>query len=157
MFRMGAYRHRGQNKPRGADRTPDDAWTMPRLAAMGMEVRNSFEDVCYLRQVHRYAEEREGVPPELREECRRDAARFLQVTRGMADCDPDRFSKEDHAWLSRRCRSILQQTEEGRRELLRFDGGGGAGPAPLLMGTRKDTVAGKVNVATAVRPHHLGA
>ena len=61
LFRMGAYRHRGQNKPRGADRTPGDAGTMLHLAAMGMEVGNSFEDACYLLKVHRYAEEREGV------------------------------------------------------------------------------------------------
>ena len=50
LFRTGAYTGKGQNKPRGAERTPDDAWSTHRLATVGMDVRDSFEDVCLLRR-----------------------------------------------------------------------------------------------------------
>ena len=98
---------------------------------MGMAVRNSFEDVVLLRQVHRYVEEKAEIPAEQRERFRKDAVKFLEVMSGMADCV---WSQSDHAWLSRRNRSILQQTLEGREELKRFD------TAPLLMDGRVDRV-----------------
>ena len=63
---------------------------------------------------------------------------------GMADCDPALFTKEDHAWLSGFNRSVLQQTEAGRRHLRLFDGGDGGKSAPLLMDGRKDTVSGAI-------------
>ena len=144
LYRAGAYKGKGQNKPRASDRTPDDAWSTQRLVAMGMAVRDSFEDVCVLRQVRRYVEAKKDIPLELREEYKRDALLFLRVTRGMADCDVEKFSKDDYAWLTRRNRSFLQQSEEGRAALRRFDGVGGRGFAPLLMDGRKDTLDGTV-------------
>ena len=53
----------------------------------------------------------------------------------MADCT---WTRTDHAWLSRRNRSVVQQTREGREELARFE------TAPLLMDGRKDRVTGDV-------------
>ena len=143
FYTMGAYTGKGQNKPKGADRTPDNAWTMARLAVNGQAVRDSFEDVCVLRQVHRYVEERSDLSPECQEQFKQDAIRFLKVTRAMADCDPENFTKLDHAWLSRRNRSFLQQTPEGREELRKFDGVASGKPAPLLMDGRKDDSQGK--------------
>ena len=83
-----------------------------------MGVMESFQDAVLLRQVHRYVEENKDVPSERREEYKKDALRFLEVTRKMADCT---WEQADHAWLSRRNRTRLQQTPEGREELRRFD------------------------------------
>jgi hypothetical protein len=102
---------------------------------MGMNVRNSFEDVCLLRQVHRYSDAKIGLSAEKAEDYRRDAVRYLKVMRGMSDCT---WSQDDHGWLSRRNRSLLQQTKEGREELRVFE------KAPLLMDGRKDRVTGEV-------------
>ena len=53
----------------------------------------------------------------------------------MADCT---WEQKDHVWLSRRNRSVLQQTPEGRDALRNFE------QAPLLMDGRKDRVTGEV-------------
>ena len=100
-----------------------------------MAVRQTFQDLALLRQVHRYTDYKEGMSEEQREAYRQDAVRFLSVTRGMADCT---WSRDDHRWLSRRNRSVVQQTREGREELARFES------APLLMDGRKDRVTGEV-------------
>ena len=149
-FREGAYTGKAQNKPRGSDRTPDDAWNTFRLVAMGMNVRNSFEDVVLLKQVHRYVEEKADIPAEQRQRFREDALKFLEVMPGMADCA---WSQSDHARLSRRNRSMLQQTPEGRAELKRFD------TAPLLMDGRVDRVTGEVgaNKINQLRLERLSA
>ena len=55
--------------------------------------------------------------------------------KGMAELT---WSREDHSWLAKRNRRILQQTQEGRAELRNFD------DAPLLMDGRVDTVSGAV-------------
>ena len=139
MYREGAYRGKGKNKPRGADGTPNDAWDMEALAVNGMGVRDSFDDVVLLREVHRYEEACDDIPEDKRELYREDARRFLEVTRGMADCNmTGKWSETDHAWLSRRNRSVLQQTKEGRNEIWLFDN------APLLMDGRVDTMDGGV-------------
>ena len=135
LYREGDYTGKGQNKPRGSDGTPDDAWDARRLAVNAMGMRHTFKDAVLLRQVHRYVDEKADIPEAQRAEYRRDAQRFLDVTRGMADC---KWTREDHAWLSRRNRSILQQTEEGREELRKFKN------APLLMDGRKTRVTGEV-------------
>ena len=70
MYRPGAYTGKGQNKPKGSDRTPDDALSSQRLAVMGTTVLGSFEDVCWLRQVHRYVDAKADIPEERREEFR---------------------------------------------------------------------------------------
>ena len=139
MYRQGAYAGKGKNKPRGADRTPDNAWDMQALAVNGMGVRDSFDDVVLLREVHRYVEASDDIPENRRELYREDARRFLEVTRGMADCNmTGKWTDADHAWLSRRNRSVLQQTKEGRDELRLFEN------SPLLMDGRVDTIDGGV-------------
>ena len=150
LYKEGAYTGKGQNKPKGSDRTPDDAWSTHKLVTMGMCVRNSFDDVCLLRQVHRYVDEKSDMPPELRDEFKRDAVKFIKVTRGMADCT---WEQCEHAWLSRRNRSHLQQTPQGREELRKFDA------APLLMDGRKDRVTGEVgaNKINQLRLERLSA
>ncbi|HIE69732.1 MAG TPA: hypothetical protein EYP98_05930, partial [Planctomycetes bacterium] len=135
LYREGEYSGKGQNKPRGSAETPGDAWPTKKLVRMGMQARNTFQDVVLLRQVHRYVEENDEIPPEKKQEYREAASKFLTVTRGMADCT---WTQSEHAWLSRRNRAVLQQTPEGRAELRKFDA------APLLMDGRKDRVTGEV-------------
>ena len=135
MYREGAYDKKGENKPKGSDRTPGDAWSNVRLTNVGMDVRNSFQDCCFLRQVHRHSTVDDSLPPERQKAYRDDAERFLQVMKGMAELT---WSREDHSWLAKRNRRILQQTQEGRAELRSFD------DAPLLMDGRVDTVSGAV-------------
>ena len=145
LCRLGEYKGKGQNKPRGVDRTPSNAWSTSRLVSNGMFVRDSFQDAVILRQVHRFEDENASVPSARREEYKQDAQRFLTVTRGMADCS---WSLDDHAWLSRRNRARLQQTPEGREELRRFD------TAPLLMDGRVTRVTGEIG-ANRVNLHRL--
>ena len=99
------YTGKGQNKPRGSEGTPSDAWSTRKLHRMGMAVRNSFEDAMILREVHRCVNEKAGIireiPAHRLQDFRRDAIRFLEVTRGLADCT---WELKHHAWLSRRDR-----------------------------------------------------
>ena len=134
LYREGEYAQRGQNKPPKADRTPSNAWTTAKLVRMGMELRNTFEDVVVLRQVHRYREFDPDLAPEKQKLLKEDAERFLDVTRGMAECT---WTQQDHGWMSKRNRTRLQMSEEGRKELKQFD------DAPLLMDGRVDRVTGE--------------
>ena len=118
MFREGEYEGKGQNKPRGSDSTPSGAWSTRNLVRMGMEARQTFQDAVFLRQVHRYVDEKADLPPARKEDYRRDAVRFLDVMRSMADCT---WSLDDYSWLKRRNRTSLQQTPRGREELRKFD------------------------------------
>ena len=88
-----------------------------------------------LRQVHRHSADNDAISPDARVEYRADAARFLEVMRGMADLT---WTREEHRWLSKRNRTTLQQTAAGREELEKFKS------APLLMDGRKDRVTGEV-------------
>jgi len=135
LHKEGEYTGRGMNKPRGSDSIPAGAWSTKKLVRMGMNVRNGFDDVVLLRQVHRYVDEDDTLSPERKEEYRKDAEEFLKVTRGMADCT---WTVSQHAWLSRRNRSVLQQTAEGREELRKFQ------HAPILMDGRQDRANGDI-------------
>ena len=86
LYTEGRYRGKGQNKPRGSASTPGDAWTTEKLVHMGMMVRNSFQDVVELREVHRFDDGDDDMPEDEREEYRQEANEFLRVLRGMADC-----------------------------------------------------------------------
>ena len=155
LYKEGVYGGKGQNKPRGSKDTPPKAWSTKKLVHNGMEVRNTFQDVVELRQVHRYDDGDDDMPEEEREEYRREAKEFLRVMRGMADCS---WTPSDWAWLARRNRSALQQSEEGRKQLRGFDGrrdaatGDVVGMASLLMDGRKDRVTGEVG---AIRTNRL--
>ena len=142
VFRQGVYAGKGKNKPRNAAEHQTRDWDTRTLHAVGGHVRDSFEDVVMLRRVHRYAEQMEGATAAVQAEYKRDAARFLDVTRGMAECT---WTKADHAWLERRNRSALQQTPEGRAALREFE------DAPLLMDGREDRVTGEVGAKTVNR------
>ena len=135
LYRDGAYTGRGKNLPPRQQEAPTNAWSMAKFHTVGNGLLREFEDVVRLRKVHRYAEERENVAAEDREEFQRDARRFLDVTRGMADCT---WKPEDHQWLSRRNKTRLAQTVKGREQLKRFR------DAPLLMDGRVDKVTGEV-------------
>ena len=150
IYRLGDYKGPACNKPKGAERTPSDAWSTHNLVRNGMEVRDSFKDAVLLRQVHRYVDEKSDVAVDKREEYKKDASRFLDVTGKMADCT---WTQEDHEWLSRRNRSRLQQTPEGREELRRFD------TAPLLMDGRVTRVTGEAgaNRVNLLRLEELSA
>ena len=80
LYRMGDYNGKGQNKPRGAERTPDDAWSTHRLVRMGMEVRDAFEDVCVCVCA-------EASAPLCRSE-RRDSARPAREVQERRDAIP---------------------------------------------------------------------
>merc|ERR1712025_945177 len=113
---------------------------------MGMNLRNSFEDAVLLREVHRFDGGSEDMKEDERETYRKEAVEFQRVMKGMADCT---WTPGDWAWLARRNRSALQQTEEGRKQLREMDGqqdpatGDVLGMAPLLMDGRKDRVTGE--------------
>ena len=96
MYKLGEYVGKGQNKPKHAERTPDNAWTTKNLHRMGMAVRDQFEDVCLLRKVHRHNEKKDGLSDAEQEKYRQDADRYRRVMMGMADCDPALFTKDDH-------------------------------------------------------------
>ena len=144
LYKEGAYVGKGQNKPRGADRTPTGALDSRGLVARGVTVRDSFHDVVILRQVWRHSSSNKSLSPERQEAYRRDAAEFLEIMRGLADCT---WTIKQHMWLSRRNRSVLQQTVEGREELKAF------ADAPLLMDGRKDRVTGEVGANRINRMH----
>ena len=115
-----------------------------------MSARNTFDDVVFLRQVHRYTDSSSDVPEHKKEVYRKDAEEFLKATRGMADCT---WTQAEHAWLSQRNRSVVQQTPEGRASLKSFE------TAPLLMDGRKDRVTGEVgaNKINKLRLERLSA
>jgi len=77
IYRVGEYKGPACNKPKGAERTPSDAWSTHNLVRNGMEVRDSFKDAVLLRQVHRYVDEKSDVAVDKREEYKKDAPVFL--------------------------------------------------------------------------------
>jgi len=86
LYQEGEYTGRGENKPKDADRTPPGAWSAKKLVRMGLEVRNSCEDVVILRKVHRYQDFDDSIPSEKKALYAEEAVKFLAATRGMADC-----------------------------------------------------------------------
>ena len=75
-----------------------------------------------------------SLTAEKRSAYRAEADKFLEVLRRMADLE---WTREDHAWLAQRNRSVLERTERGRQELASFD------HAPLLMDGRRRNAAGE--------------
>ena len=133
MFRYGPYVGKGLNKPRNAE-MPAGAPSLVALSKEGELFREEFQDVVILREVHRIDREAADLDPIAAAQYEQDADEFLEVTNGMANCT---WTPKQHAWLSRRNRSWLSKTEEGRRELLAFE------EAPLLMDGRKPNTAGE--------------
>ena len=68
LYKEGDSTGKEQNKPRDSDQTPSKAWTTHKFVRMGMAVRNSFDDVVLLRQVHRLTIENSDIPEERQQE-----------------------------------------------------------------------------------------
>ena len=95
---------------------------------------NEFEDVALLRQIWRLDDGNDNMSAEERSRYRAEGDKFLEILRRMADLE---WTPEDHAWLQRRNRSVLEATERGREELAAFD------YAPLLMDGRRKNARGE--------------
>jgi len=104
------------------------------LVGMGLSIRNECEDVVILRDVWRLDDGDESMGVAERQAYRAEADEFVRVCRRLADCE---MTRADHAWLSRRNRSVLLSTEEGRREYAKFK------DAIMLMDGRKRNAEGK--------------
>ena len=125
IYRDGEYAGPCENKPFLARCVPPRAWSARKLVRMGLTIRDSFEDVVILREVHRVSfDAGESVQSETRALYAEEAAEFLRCTRAMADCT---LTLAQWDWLARRNRSVLQSTAEGRAQLERLD------KAPLLV------------------------
>jgi len=144
MFRYGAYRGTGLNKPRKGDRA-EDAPSLADFTRMGELLREEFQDVAILRDVHRISRAPEGSDAVASAQYGAEADRFLEVTTGMANCT---WTPQDHAWFATRNRSALSKTPEGRLELEAFE------EAPLLMDGKKPNRQGE-DGSTQVNKEHL--
>jgi len=134
MFRVGAYRGKGLNKPRRGE-AAEDAPTLPELTRQGELFREEFQDVVILRKVHRIDKSASsGMDAASAARFEEDADEFLTVTNGMANCT---WTPRDHAWLALRNRSALAKTQEGQKELEEFT------EAPLLMDGKRQNQKGE--------------
>ena len=133
IWKPGTYTGKAKNKPRQDVVAPVDAPSVGRFVDMCRLFIEEFEDVVILQKVHRSLDAG-GRNSSLSEACAAEQRRFLEVTRRMADLE---WTREDHAWLSQRNRSLLKLTQEGRAELVGFE------DAPLLMDGRKRNARGE--------------
>ena len=112
VYKEGRYQGKGLNKPRNGQ-APEGTPSVQALTERGDLFKNEFEDVVILREVHRIERDAGVADAAAAAAYQQDADRFLQVTAGMADCT---WTREDHAWLSRRNRSFLARAASGRLE-----------------------------------------
>jgi len=138
LYKEGAYEGKSLNKPRGASERPGDAPSPDQLVQEGELFAKEFQDVVLLRKVHRAIKAGDarlkGMTKEEQEVYLEESREFQEVLRHMADLS---WSRGEHAWLSKRNKSALMRTEEGRRLLKSFR------HAPLLMDTKKGSQAGE--------------
>jgi hypothetical protein len=116
MWKPGAYTGKAKNKRRSDTEPPPEARSVQSFVDMCHLFREEFEDVVILQKVHRSLHADGG--DSLSEQEAAEQQRFLEVTGRMADLE---WTREGHAWLSQRNRSVLKLTEEGRQELKRSD------------------------------------
>jgi len=126
IFVDGAYK----GKAKKAENGPEPA----SLVGRGLGVRNECKDVVILRGMHRRDDGEHIEDVAERQAYCAEADEFVRVCRRMADCD---WTRPEHAWLSRRNRSVLMGTEAGRREYASFR------DAILMMDGRKRNAEGK--------------
>jgi hypothetical protein len=81
------------------------------LVGQGLLVREECEDVVILRGMHRRDDGEHIENATERQAYCAEADEFVRVCRGMADCE---WTRQDHAWLSRRNRSVLIDGYRGR-------------------------------------------
>ena len=126
VFVEGAYK----GKAKKAEDGPEPA----ALVGQGLSVRNECEDVVILRGMHRRDDGEHIKDATKREAYRNEADEFVRVCRRMADCE---WTRAEHAWLSRRNKSVLCSTEAGLREYESFK------DAILLTDNRKRNAEGR--------------
>ena len=131
VYKEGPYKGKGLNKPPDNYSGPEP----PSVADFVDKARlflDEFQDVAMLLETHRVDESGDATWSDARRaQYQRDAQRFLQVTRRMADLE---WTREDRRFLASRNASALLSTEEGRAVYEReFK------DAPLLMDTKKPT------------------
>ena len=141
MWKPGGYTGKAKNKPRKDVEAPVDAPSVDKFVDMCRLFREEFEDVVILQTVHRSLDG-DGSNAALSEACGAEQQRFLEVTGRMADLE---WTREDHAWLSQRNRSLMKLTREGRAELQGFE------DAPLLM--EEDDGLGTAFLKSTSGPH----
>ena len=113
MWKPGKYKGKAKNKRRSDADAPVDARSVESFVDMCQLFREEFEDVVILQKVHRSLDAGAGGGS-LSEQDAAEQQRFLEVTGRMADLE---WTREDHAWLSQRNRSVMKLTEKGREEL----------------------------------------
>jgi len=138
IYREGEYTGRSENKPLWSLTVPAGAMSAKALVRMGDHIRDCCNDVVILHNVHRYQDFDPSLSVEKWLLYADEAVKFLEVTRGMADCT---WTPAQHAWLSLRNVSSLQQTSEGSAQLQKFR------YAPLLMYDKIDLVSGQSAVS----------
>ena len=132
LFKVGPYTGQGRNQPKhGEDPTAPTTAALSDAAELFM---NEFQDVALLRKIWRLDDGNDTMSAEERSAYRAEGDKFLEVLRRIADLE---WTPEDHAWLTQRCRSVLERTERGREELAAFD------HAPLLMDGRRKNARGE--------------
>ena len=113
LYYCGPYQGKALNKPTNGE-IPPGTPSMEMLHARGELVRDEFEDVVILREVHRIDKELKGVDAQVAADYADEAERWLKVTADMAEC---KWTAKDHAWLSKRNRERLLRSEEGREQV----------------------------------------
>ena len=133
MWKPGAYSGKAKNKRKKDIEAPVDAPSVESFVDRCHLFRQEFEDVVILQKVHRSLDG-DGVGGSLSDALAVEQQRFLEVVGRMADLE---WTREDHAWLSQRNRSVMKLTAEGRAELAGFE------DAPLLMDGRRRNALGE--------------
>ena len=118
----------------GAAKKPDDGPHPGDLVDLGMTLRDECEDVVILRGMHRRDDGKHISDEVERKKYCEEADEFVRVCRRMADCE---WTRQEHAWLSQRNKSVLMSTEEGRKEYDALKDG------ILLMDGQKRNAEGK--------------
>jgi hypothetical protein len=95
---------------RGRAKQPDNGPAPDALVGQGLSLREECQDVVILRGMHRRDDGDDIADPAEREAYRAEADEFVRVCRRMADCE---WTQAEHAWLSRRNKSVLLSTEAG--------------------------------------------
>ena len=95
LYIVGPYTGTGMNKPKNKPAPPGTP-SLADLYARGELLREEFQDVVILQNVHRIEKEASGMDAVEAAQYEADADRFLRLTAGLADCV---WTPEDYAWL----------------------------------------------------------
>lgn len=126
MFVEGAYKGNAKKAENGPEPSA--------LVLQGLALREECEDVIILRGMHRRDDGKHIADPVARQAYCDEADEFVRICRRMADCE---WTRAEHAWLSRRNKSVLLSTEDGRNEYAKFK------DAILLTDNKKRNAEGR--------------